>query len=79
MEKENNYRKFLDWMKILTNIFLIICFIIASFYYITNTKQVNEALGFKEPYTLIEIYENTTGKYCVCYNSQNEIKYNITP
>jgi hypothetical protein len=68
-----NNQRLIDYIKIATNIFLIICFLIGTYYYLAYTNQVNEALTFKEPNSLIELYQNYTGQYCICYNSLKEI------
>jgi hypothetical protein len=66
-------QKTLDMLKILTNFFLILCFFVGAYYYITHTAEVNEALNFEKPTRLIHLYEDKTGEYCLCVKKFEDI------
>jgi amino acid permease len=68
-------RTLVEWMKIITNIILIIVILIGLFVYINYNNQVEEALNLKKPTTLISLYENATGEYCLCYDNPEDICY----
>lgn len=68
-------QKTLDMLKILTNFFLILCFFVGAYYYITHTAEVNEALNFEKPTRLIHLYEDKTGEYCFCVTDMKNLLF----
>jgi len=72
-------QKIIDYLKIIADIFLIVCFLIGAYYYIAHTKEVNEALGFEKPVRLLELYTKSTGEHCICYSDFKDMPlFNLT-
>jgi hypothetical protein len=57
----------INLLKVITNIILGVLLLIALITIIKYRQEVDEALNFKEPTRLIQIYEERTGYYCSCY------------
>jgi len=63
-----NKKSLIEWLKIVSNIFLGVMLLITILTIINYRQEVNEVIGGKDPDRLIQKYEEETNTNCLCAN-----------
>ena len=56
----------IEWLKIVSNIFLGVILLITIFMIINYRQEVNEVIGGNDPERLMQKYEEETNTKCLC-------------
>jgi hypothetical protein len=59
-------KKVIEWLKIVSNIFLGVILLITIFILINYRQEVNEVIGGNDPERLMQKYEEKTNTKCLC-------------
>ncbi len=63
-----NKKSLIEWLKIVSNIFLGVMLLITILTIINYRQEVNEVIGGKDPDRLMQKYEEETNTNCLCAN-----------